>query len=82
MGRFSTWWREAFWPAAGAALLGLLAALLLVIILTLLLPGGLRPLHAVLAALIGLGLVQRWRGREPLATQALARVGLGWLAAH
>ena len=82
LGRFAGWWRGAFWPAAGPALLGLLVALLLVVILTLLLPGGLRPLHAVLAALIGLGLVQRRRGREPLAAQALARVGLGWLAAH
>jgi hypothetical protein len=82
LGRFGAWWREAFWPAAGPALLGLLAALLLVVILTLLLPDGLRPLSAVLAALIGLGIVLRWRGKEPLAAQALARVGLGWLAAH
>ena len=82
LGRFGAWWREAFWPAAGPALLGLLAALLLVVILTVLLPEGLRPLNAVLAALIGLGIVLRWRGKEPLAAQALTRVGLGWLAAH
>ena len=82
LGRFGAWWRDAFWPAAGPALLGLLATLLLVAILTLLLPEGLRPLSAVLVALIGLGIVLRWRGKEPLAAQALARVGLSWLAAH
>ena len=82
LGRFGAWWREAFWPAAGPALLGLLAALLLVVVLSLLLPEGLRPLYAVLVALIGLGIILRWRGKEPLAAQALARVGLSWLAAH
>jgi len=82
LGRFATWWREAFWPAAGPALLGLLAAVLLVVILVLLLPERLRPLNAVLVALIGLGIVQRWRGKEPLAAQALVRVGLSWLVAH
>ena len=82
LGRFSTWWREAFWPAAGAALLGLLAALVLSAILTLLLPGRLRPLSAALAALTGLGLVQRRRGKEPLVAEALVRVGLSWLAGH
>jgi hypothetical protein len=82
LGRFATWWREAFWPAAGPSLLGLLAAVLLVVILTLLLPERLRPLNAVLVALIGLGIVLRWRGKDPLAAQALVRVGLSWLAAH
>ena len=48
----------------------------------LLLPERLRPLNAVLVALIGLGIVMRWRGKDPLAAQALVRVGLGWLAAH
>ena len=82
LGRFAAWWREAFWPTAGSALLGLLAAVLLVVILTLLLPERLRPLNTVLVALIGLGIVMRWRGKEPLAAQALVRVGLSWLAAH
>jgi hypothetical protein len=82
LGRFATWWREAFWPATGPALLGILAAVLLTVILVLLLPDRLRPLNALLVALIGLGMVQRRRGREPLAAQALVRVGLGWLAGH
>ena len=82
LGRFRAWWREAFWPAAGAALLGLLAALLLTVILTLLLPERLRPLSAALAALTGLGMAQRQIGREPLAAEALVRVGLSWLAGH
>ena len=82
LGRFGAWWRGAFWPAAGPALLGILAAVLLVVVLGLLLPERLRPLNAGLVAVIGLGLVMRWRGKEPLAAQALVRVGLSWLAAH
>ncbi len=82
LGRVGTWWREAFWPATGAALLGLLATTLLTVILGVLLPQRLRLLAAALAALIGLGIVQRHRGREPLAGEALVRVGLSWLAGY
>jgi hypothetical protein len=82
LGRLGAWWRGAFWPAAGPALLAILAAVLLTSVLTLLLPSRLRPLTAALVALIGLGLVQRRRGKDPLATQALVRLGLGWLAGH
>ncbi len=82
LGRLVGWWRQVFWPAAGAALLGLLAATILTAVLAVLLPDRLRPLYAVLAALVGLGVVRRQRGRESLAGQALVRVGLGWLAGH
>ena len=82
LGRFAAWWRGAFWPAAGGALLGLLGAALLAAILAVLLPDRLRPLHAALAALIGLGMVHRRRGKEPLAAEALLRAGLAWLAGH
>lgn len=82
LGRWTAWWRASFWPAAGPALLGLLAALILTVVLALLLPNRLRPLHAALVALAGLGVVQRHRGRDPLAAQALVRVGLCWLAGH
>lgn len=82
LGRFAAWWRGAFWPAAGSALLGLLGAALLTAILAVLLPDRLRPLHAALAALIGLGIAYRRRGKEPLAAEALLRVGLSWLAGH
>ena len=82
LGRWTAWWRVSFWPAAGPALLGLLAALSLTVVLALLLPSRLRPLHAALVALVGLGVVQRRRGRDPLASQALVRVGLSWLAGH
>ncbi|MEJ2733827.1 MAG: hypothetical protein P8189_09725 [Anaerolineae bacterium] len=82
LGRLAAWWRASFWPAAGPALLGLLAALILTAVLALLLPNRLRPLYAALAALGGLGVVQRRRGRDPLAAQALVRVGLSWLAGH
>jgi hypothetical protein len=76
------WWRETFWPAAGSSLLGVLAALMLVAVLTLLLPERLRPLNAILAALIGLGLVQRCRGRAPLAGDSFVQVTLSWLAGY
>jgi hypothetical protein len=82
LGRLATWWRNAFWSAAGPALLAILAALLLSAVLALLLPDRLRPLHASLVALLGLGLVMTRRGREPLAAQALVRIGLSWLAGH
>lgn len=82
LSRVLGWWRETFWPAAGPSLLGVLAALLLAVILTLLLPERLRPLNAMLAALIGLGLVQRCRGRAPLAADSFVQVALGWLAGY
>jgi hypothetical protein len=82
LGRFAAWWRKAFWPAAGGALLGLLGAALLTAILGVLLPDRLRPLLAALVALAGLGIAHRRRGKEPLAVQALVRVGLSWLAGH
>jgi hypothetical protein len=82
LGRLASWWREAFWPVAGAALLGLLAAGILTTVLALLLPDRLLPLQAALLALTGLGVIQRRRGREPLAGHALVRVGLSWLAGH
>jgi len=82
LGRFAAWWRVSFWPAAGPALLGLLGSLLLTVILGVLLPERLLPLNAALVALIGLGIAQRLRGREPLAAAALTRVGLSWLAGH
>jgi hypothetical protein len=82
LGRLVGWWRETFWPAAGPALLGGLAALALVIVLSVLLPTRFRALNAMLLALLGLGLVQRCRGRNTLAGGALVLVGLSWLAGH
>ncbi len=82
LGRFVGWWRQAFWPSAGPALLGLLAAAILAAVLAWLLPDRLRPLYAALVALVGLGVIQRQRGREAKAGHALLRVGLSWLAGH
>lgn len=88
-GRFSrglealvTWWRGAFWPAAGAAFVGLWTAAALTVLLSLLLPGFLSPLHAALVALVGLGIVQRQQGQDPLVGRSLLQVGLSWLAGH
>lgn len=81
-GRLARWWRDAFWPAAGPALLGLLGAVVLTAVLAHFLPARLRPLYAGLVALTGLGLVLRQRGKEPLLALALVRVGLCWLAGH
>lgn len=76
------WWRETLWPTAGPALLGLFASIILTAVLALYLPERLHPLHLILAALGGLALLQRRRGKEPLATHALSRVCLAWLAGH
>jgi hypothetical protein len=82
LNRLVGWWRESFWPAAGSALLGVLAAVALATVLTLLLPVRLRLLNAVLVALAGLGMARRRRGKFLLAGEAMAQVGLGWLAGH
>ncbi|MCL7454383.1 MAG: hypothetical protein M8467_15195 [Anaerolineae bacterium] len=76
------WWRDTFWPTAGAALLGVLVAVLLTVVISFLLPASLRRLNAAVVALLGLGAVQRRWGRGPLAGEAFAQVGLGWLAGH
>lgn len=78
--RAGRWWREVFWPSAGTALMGGLAALALAVVLSLLLPGRMRPLYAALVALLGLGVLLGRVGRPPLAGQALLQVGLSWLA--
>jgi hypothetical protein len=75
------WWRDQFWPSAGPALLGLLAAAILIVVLALLLPPRLYPLNAVLVALTGVGVLLRRRGAF-LAGQAAVLVGLSWLAGH
>jgi hypothetical protein len=82
LGRLVAWWREVFWPVAGPSFLGLLAAILLAVVLGTILPDRLRPLNAILVALIGLGLVQRRRSRDSLAGTAAVQVGLCWLAGH
>lgn len=82
LGRLVSWWQKAFWPVAGSALLASLTAGVLAGALVVVLPRRLYPLNAVLVALIGLGIVQRWRNRTLLAGQALVQIGLGWLAGH
>jgi hypothetical protein len=82
LGRLAQWWRDAFWPAAGPALLGLLGAVVLTGVLAHFLPGRLHPLYAGLVALTGLGVARRRRDREPLGAAALVRVGLCWLAGY
>ncbi len=80
--RLAGWWGEAFWPAAGPALLGVLAAASLGVVLSLLLPERMRLLNAAFLALLGLGIARRRRGLDSSAGQALVQVGLGWLAGH
>jgi hypothetical protein len=82
LGRLTQWWRDAFWPDAGPALLGLLGAVVLTSVLAYFLPARLRPLYAGLVALIGLGMALRQRDKEPLGAAALVRVGLCWLAGY
>jgi hypothetical protein len=76
------WWRDVFWPAAGADLLGFLAATALAAVLALLLPSRLYVLYALFAGLLlGSLLVRRWLAVS-LAGASLVLVGLGWLAGH
>ncbi len=82
LSRFLGWCRETLWPEAGASLLGLLGALLLTRLLSLFLPARFRLLQAILAAVIGLGLLWRCRGRAPLAGEAFVLTVLGWWAGH
>jgi hypothetical protein len=83
-GRLFRWGSRvrSWWPDAGPALLGFLAAAVLTAVLALLLPPRLYPLNAVLVALIGVGVILRWRGRAFPAGQAAVLVGLSWLAGH
>ncbi len=82
LSRLLGWGHETFWPQAGPALLGLIGAAALVGVLAHLLPARFRPLQAILVATIGLGLIQRCRGRVPLAGAAFVPVALGWWAGH
>jgi hypothetical protein len=82
LNRCTGWWREAFWPASGPALAGVGVAAALAVVLALLLPSRLSPLYAVLVALLGLGVVQRRRGKDSLAGLSLVQVGMSWLAGH
>jgi hypothetical protein len=82
LSRLAGWWIGTLWPSTGPALLGILAAGILTAVLALLLPDRLDPLYPALLALLGLGVLWRRRGRDPLAVQALSWVGLSWLAGH
>ncbi len=82
LGLFTTWWREAFWPGLGSPAMGLLVAAALVGASLLILPVRLGPLHLAFAALVGLAIVRQRRGKGSPGAEALARVGLGWLAGY
>jgi hypothetical protein len=62
--------------------LGSLMAVVLVVVISQFLPERVRVLNVALVGLIGLGVVQRWRGRAPLAILGMVLVGLSWLAGH
>ena len=80
--RLSGWFQRVFWPAAGSALLGLLATAGLTSVVALLLPQRLYPLHAAVAGLVLVGALFRRLGKVWLAGHALLQVGLGWMAGH
>lgn len=82
LSQVSRWWRGSFWPVAGPALLGMLVAGVLAVVLSLLLPDRLHSLNLALLAFMVLGAIQRARGKDWLAGQALVLVGLPWLAGH
>jgi hypothetical protein len=60
--------------------LGIVAAAILAGVLSLLLPDRILVLNALLAGLLVVGVIQRFRGHVSLAGQGLVLVALGWLA--
>jgi len=78
--RFAGWWRGTLWPEAGPVALGLAAAAILAGVLSLVLPGRILVLNALLAGLLVVGVIQRFRGHISLAGQGFVLVALGWLA--
>ncbi|MBN1136605.1 MAG: hypothetical protein JXM73_08460 [Anaerolineae bacterium] len=76
------WWRAAFGPSLGSLVMGLLAAAALIGASLLILPARLGPLHLAFGALVGLAVVWQRRGKCSPGWEALARVGLGWLAGY
>jgi hypothetical protein len=79
---FSGWWREAFWPRLGSPVTGLMVAAALIGASLLILPARLGPLHLMFAAFVGLAIVRQRRGKSSPGAEALARVGLAWLAGY
>jgi len=79
---FSGWWRETFWPSLGSPVRGLVVAAALTGAMWLILPARLGPLYVAFAALVGLAIVRQRRGKGSPGAEALARVGLGWLAGY
>jgi hypothetical protein len=75
-------WRARFWPSLGAPAMGLVVAVALVGASAVILPGRLGLLYGAFAALVGLAFVRQRRGKGSPGAEALARVGLGWLAGH
>lgn len=82
LSRLVGWWREDFWPVAGASVWKGLVATALTVVLALLLPARLYPLYGVLGVLLAMGAIGRKRGSTPLFGQAFLQVGLAWLAGH
>ena len=79
---FTGWWRQTFWPRLGPPAMGLLVATALIGASLLILPARLGPLHIAFAALVGLAIVRQRRGKGSPGGEAMARIGLGWLAGY
>ncbi len=79
--RLAGWW-QAFWPVGGPLFIGWVAAAAFTCVLALILPERLYLLHVIAVSLALLGVVIRRGGKPWLAGQALAQVGLGWMAGH
>jgi hypothetical protein len=82
LGLFTGWWRETFWPNLGSPAMALLVATALIGASLKILPARLGPLHVAFAALVGGAIILQRRGEGWPGGEALARVGLGWLAGH
>jgi chlorophyll synthase len=83
LGRRLAWWRAAFWPRLGSALLGLVVALPLTLTLAIILGQRAIILTSAALAIMVLALLHaRRHSAPPLSLRAILEMGFAWLAGH
>lgn len=82
IGALAGWWRDTLWPRSGPAVMAIVVAAALVGASLRILPARLGPLHLAFVALVGLAILRLRRGKSSSCAEALAGVGLGWLAGY
>jgi chlorophyll synthase len=83
LGRRLAWWRAAFWPRRGSALLGLVVILPSTLILAVILGQRVIILTSAALAIMVLALLRaRRHSAPPLPLRAILEMGFAWLAGH